>query len=270
MAEYVRGFVIPEIADVHLMFAKVIRKAEEATTRLRGGPYAPAAAATLAQLRAAYVDFNDGLELAARKTASDAVRGMREQLAATQVRPETDATPHLRDLLVARPLTVGGSVQTGMVGVADVGQLELAINPRSPGYGPYWRAQEYGTGTGFVPSQVGRVFFGEFMLAGGGDATPPQAKYAGGGGPHPVFQSSRQEVGGVGGSRTKNYGRGGGYLGQGDYFGEFHGGYGTIGAEIQPRHFIAYGADSAVVKWREQIEAIQDRAVERILATSGP
>jgi hypothetical protein len=254
MAEWVRGFVIPEVAEVHVMFAKVIRKAEQATAVLRGTPASPAAAATLAELRAAYLDFNDGLAVAARRTSAEAVRGMAERLDATQVRPATDATPHLRDLLVARPLTVGGSVQTGMVGVALVSQLELAINPRSPGYGTYWRAQEYGTGQGEVPSQVGRVIYGYFMAAGGGDTTPPQAQYAGGGGPHPVFQSTRQ----------KNLGLAGGYLG------EFRGGYGTIGAEIQPRHFIGYGADFAAVRWREQIAVIQARAIDRILATSGP
>jgi len=259
MAEYVRGFVIPEVADVHLAFSRVIRTAQEAVVKLRGTQLQTAAEATVAELRAAYVDFNDGLAVAARRASVEAMKAMRERLDATQVRPETDASPHLRDLLVARPLTVG-KIETGMVGVADVAELDRAINPRTPSYGTYWRAQEYGTGQGEVPSQVGRVLFGYFMAAGGGDPTPPQAQYAGGGGPHPVFQSA-------GGQR--NAGLAGGYIGQtrsGARGGV--GGLGTIGVELRPRFFVKFGADAAAVQWRENIAAVQERAIERIAATS--
>lgn len=272
-AGYVRGFIIPDVAQTHLLFAKVIRTAEQVVLATGGPlpagltarhaaagagiPLRAAAVATLAEMRRAYVQFNDGLRAAAQDASANAVRGMRDRLTATQVRPDTDSSPHLRDLLVAQPLS-GGGVQTGAVGVALVSQLERAINRRSPGYGSYWRAQEYGTGAGEVPSQVGRVIFGYFMAAGGGDATPPQAQYAGGGGPHPIFQAA---------GGTRNFGAGGGFLGgvnAGPRGGR--GGFGTIGVEIAGRHFIRFGADAAAVLWREQIAAVQARAIEQIAA----
>jgi hypothetical protein len=45
---------------------------------------------------------------------------------------------------------------------------------------------------------------------------------------------------------------------------------GTISVELRPRRFIGVGANLASVMWREQIAAIQARAVERIVATSAP
>lgn len=261
MAEWVRGFIIPEVAEVHLLFGSVIKTAERVVVATARTPFRAGADATLVELRRAYVQFNDGLRDAARRASADAVRGMRDRFDATQVRPDTDSSPHLRDLLVAKPLSFG-RIQTGSVGVASVSSLERAINRRSPGYGSYWRAQEYGTGGGEVPSQIGRVIYGYFMFAGGAGATPPQAQYAGGGGPHPIFQSA-------GGSA--NAGLSGGYVGgvaAGPRGGR--GGLGTIGTEIAPRHFIRFGADAAAVSWRERIAAVQARAIEQIGAITVP
>lgn len=63
----------------------------------------------------------------------------------------------------------------GLVEVALLEELDKIVNPN--GYGPYWRAQEYGTGTGEVPEQAGRVILGTFEPSG----TPPQAAQRGAG-----------------------------------------------------------------------------------------
>lgn len=245
---WVTGFVIPDVADVQLAFARVIDLAVRVEAATRGTPLAGPAAATLAEHRKAFVDFNADLAAAAATGAAQAERDIITRLRDTQVRSNTDATTHLRDLIRCRPLNVG-PVETGVVGIGDVTELNKAINQRGPGYGPYWRAQEYGTGQGQVRSQVGRILFGYFAAAGGGDLTPPQAQYAGGGGPHPIFQSSAS----------------GTFLGpQGGL-----GGLGTIAHEIKARHFIGFGKDAAAVAWRARINALQQRAIDR-LARIGP
>lgn len=245
MTEWVTGFVIPDVAAVHAQFARNIELLVRAESLLRGTPLGRAASASLGEYRRALLDFNAGLGAAAQAGAIRAQQDIIARLNATQVRTDTDASPHLRDLIRCAPLNVA-AVETGVVGIGDVARLDLAVNPRGPGYGPYWTAQEYGTGRGEVKSQVGRILFGYFAAAGGGDLTPPQAQYAGGGGPHPIFQSS--------GSGTFSGPLGG------------RGGLGTIGVEIRPRHFIEQGKDAAAVAWRNEIDAVQQRAIDRIAA----
>lgn len=256
MTEYIRGFVIPAVADVHAKFAEAIKLAEEVDRlTVRGAGTRTLAAATAAQLRRAYVDFNAGLRTTAVKAADAASTGMIARFDSTRVRADSGATPHLRDLLHARPLAPYGGVETGAVGIADVGMLDRALNRNSPNYGTYWRAQEYGTGKDGVPSQVGRVIRGYFTAAGGGDPTPPLAEFGGGGGgPHPVFIS-----GASGQQRTAGSGRGPGPAGG-------VGGFGTIGHEIRPRHFIKFGADEAAIQWRTGIARVQSQAIDQLTA----
>ena len=61
----------------------------------------------------------------------------------------------------------------GNVKVALLAELEKIINPQG-NWGPYWRAQEFGTGKDGVPSQVDRPLYGTFE-PGGGPPDPQQA-----------------------------------------------------------------------------------------------
>jgi hypothetical protein len=189
-------------------------------------------------------------ELAAR-TAAEASASIRQRLAATSVRDPTGVPPHLASLIYSRPL--GGIFEnTGTVGVARESTLDRAINPNTPGYGPYWRAQEFGTGPQprrpgepEIPTQVGRVIYGHFYGAGAsGPGSRPQAQYAGGGGPHPVFIPSSQRRGPRGGA----------------------GGKGTIRHEIQARHFIRDGADLALVSWAAAMKRIDHKAAVQLMS----
>lgn len=245
MSEFVRGFVIPDVADVHILYQRAITLARRvAELERRAGPLEGAAVGALAVLEGSYRTFQSNLRGAAQKAATTAVEDMRARLDATQVRAATDSAPHLRELLSARPLQIGG-LETGAVGIADIKLLDRAINPYSRGYGTYWRAQEYGTGSDGIPSQVGRVIHGYFI--GGGDQEPPDAQYSGGGGPHPVFVSDS--------SSSSLFGRGarGGF-----------GGFGTISVEDRPRHFIRDGADQAKIVWRADIARAQADAISAL------
>jgi hypothetical protein len=259
MPQWVRGFVIPDVVAAQLAWADTLEAAEALVARARGGPIAAPARARLALLRRAYLDFNDGLRQAAERAALQATQDMRRRLKATTVRGDTGASPHLRDLIYAAPLSYG-KAQTGWVGVGLVSELERATNRNSPGYGSYWRAQEYGTGGSdpagspiTVPSQTGRIIFGYFAAAGGGDGTPPQAQYAGGGGPHPVFLTSRPAY-----RSSADAPSGPGATRSGPS------GFGTINREIAPKRFIGIGANDAAASWRKQIATVQERTVARL------
>lgn len=245
MATYVRGFIIPDVVDVHEAFQRVMVQCDRLILEERRLGKSVGAARALADIRIAYRDFNLGLRNAAEKAAERAMKGMIERLDSTRRRAETGSSPAIRDLVEANPLNTG-QFQTGAVGVANVELLNRAINPHSRGYGTYWRALEYGTGQGQVPSQVGRILYGSFTAAGGTDPTPPMAEFAGGGGPHPVFRSGGVGVTSVDGERTI--------------------GLGTIGKEIEAKHFIKYGADEAAVQWRAEIAAVQSRALDELRA----
>lgn len=244
MALYVRGFVIPDVAQVHAAYQKLIGDLEALVMEARrvNSKEAGAFAVQLADVRIAYRDFNMGLKKVATDGSIRATKGMLERLDQNRARPSSGSTPALRDLVEANPLPAIGGYQTGAVGVGNVELLNRAINPHSRGYGPFWRAIEYGTGQHGVPSQIGRILYGSFTAAGGADPTPPMPEYAGGGGPHPIFLSGYQSQ--AGGDRVS--------------------GLGTIGKEIEARHFIRYGADGAAVQWRAEISALQDRAVESL------
>lgn len=244
MAVYVRGFVIPDVAEVHAAYQRLITDLDRALVEARQARSSKAStlAVKLAEVRTAYRDFNLGLRKVAVDASVRATRGMIDRLEAGRVRPEAGGHPALRDLVEANPLPPIGGFETGSVGVGNVAVLDRAINPRSGGYGPFWRAIEYGTGQQGVPSQVGRILYGSFQSAGGGDATAPMSEYRGGGGPHPIFTSGYQPS--PDGARAS--------------------GLGTISKEIEPRHFIRYGADGASVQWRAEVAALQDRAIENL------
>lgn len=244
MAVYVRGFVIPDVAQVHAAYQKLINDLDALVVEGRrlNSKDTGIFARQLADVRIAYRDFNLGLRKVAIDGSVRATKGMIERLDSNRARPSSGSTPALRDVVEANPLPSIGDYETGAVGVGNVEILNRAVNPHSRGYGTFWRAIEYGTGQGGVPSQVGRILYGSFTAAGGGDATPPMPQYAGGGGPHPVFISGYRPS--SGGDRTS--------------------GLGTIGKEIEPRHFIRYGADAAAVQWRAEISALQDRAIENL------
>lgn len=251
MPEWVRGLIIRDINEMHAKFRELIAVSEQlqrATTRRKGADPALAALARvrLERVQVLYANFNREVRATAERAAVQATRDIRDRLAKTQLRPDTESSPHLRDLIVCAPINLG-SIPTGMVGIGDVDVLNRAVNRRSPGYGPYWRAQEYGTGFGEVPSQVGRILYGYFDVAGGGDATPPQAQYAGGGGgPHPIFQPARP--------------RGG--TGVSGMWGSI--GLGTIGAEIQPKRFLELGSHGAAVAWRARLAVVQQQVIDGI------
>jgi hypothetical protein len=111
----------------------------------------------------------------------------------------------------------------GSVQVALIAELDKAVNPVG-GYGPFWRAQEYGTGTAEVPGQEGRYFRGFFEP--GGDV--PRAAMRGRGvGTDLAFVSDAT------------------------------GGFGQISVELPGRHFLRDGSIEAGAKYLEGMAAIQ-------------
>ena len=254
MALYVREFVVDRVADIHLAYHDAIRLAEqvEATYVRLGRP--GRAAHTADALRRAYAAFSDDLDALAKATAIDAQKRMRDQLRLTRKRPDTRMTPQLRNNLIARPEYPGGKLATGVVGVADIERLDSVVNPLGPQYGPYWRAQEYGT-----TAHVGRVIRGFFFGPGGG-GTPsrPQAQYAGGKGPHPIFVTAGQHAAAASvlGFSADEAGGGGTRGGLG--------GFGTIRHPIQPRFFIRDGANQAEAEWRTELALLERKAVARL------
>lgn len=180
------------------------------------------------------------------RTARFATRQIREHIASTtsdhRIGP-TGGRPGLSRCISSNTLRPN----TGWVGVASKDELDKAKN-RHGAYGPYWRAQEYGTGApapgGDVPSQLKRKIFGYFFGAGGtGVGSRPDHQYSGEGGPHPVFIDSKDGAAGRGPRGGK-------------------GGKGTIQHEIKGRHFIRDGADAAFVKWEKDMRD-NDRAAAK-------
>lgn len=236
MPEFVRGFVIPQVTDVHEWFQRCLKDAERLLGDARRTPLEPVAQGIVDDLTLAYNTFNRNLREAAEVAAAQAMVGMKARLEQHE-RPVGPRTP-ASNYVVARPLNTG-NLETGMVGVGEIEELKRIRNP--DGYGTFWRALEYGTGQNGVPSQIGRVLLGVFGMS---NPSAPDAQYAGGRGPHPVFLSKTKLAGSLAAQS----------------------GFGTIGMEMRGKHFIKYGADEAAVKWRENIAAAQDRALKAIEA----
>lgn len=121
----------------------------------------------------------------------------------------------------------------GLVRVALIDDLNKIVNPN--GYGPFWRAQEYGTG-GEVPSQVGRRLFGTFEPSG----EPPQSEQAGQGKGHDIA-----------------------FIPRGSNPGE-----GRISVELPGRHFLTEGSAEAAVQYVRRMEQVQAKWAARIQALS--
>jgi hypothetical protein len=258
MATYQRIFTVPKVGVVHRQFAEIFALAKAVDLERRALGLPPTTVATQQVVRRAYLKFNEELDTLAATTAQQATAAIRQRLKQTQVRVDTRMGPHLSGGIKSRPLRRFGAISTGEVGVADEDALNRVVNPTSPQYGPYWRAQEYGTGGAggpgepSVPSQVGRILYGFFYGAGlGGDPEVPRAQYAGGGGPHPIFVSASSQRSIYG---SLGFGGGGGQRGG-------VGGLGTISKEIQARHFIRDGANQARAAWFRGIERAQSDAI---------
>lgn len=247
MATYVRIFSNPDVADIHVKFAAIIREitAVEAARRRAGLP--PVTGATRAAVLRAYKHMNDRLDATASRTAADSVKRIQAQLKATAKRPDTGLRPHLRNGIVSRPLHRFGPVATGEVGVAAIESLDKVRNPTSPSYGPYWRAQEFGTGSPEVKTQKGRHIYGYFFEGG---LTNP-ARPTKGRSDQPIFVSGR--AGGLPSSVKGGTGPKGG-----------RGGPGVIGREIEGRHFIRDGADRARAEWLRGIRQVERETVREL------
>lgn len=262
MTQFQRIFVVSDVADVHRLFAEAFRAAREADRALAAAGLATRSQATLAELRAAYLAFNDGLRTHAQATAHDADRRMKRILKDKQVRPDTGLSPHLSSLIKSRPVSViGHGIETGAVGIASEDSLNKAINPTSPQYGPYWRAQEYGTGSPEVVSQIGRTIYGYFYGTGLVGPSRPQSQYAGGRGPHPIFVSSSSAQAAGAEVGISNYG--GGKRGG-------KGGKGVIQKEIEGKHFIRDGANEALAEWRLGMRQIEQSTISRLQSVVSP
>jgi hypothetical protein len=147
------------------------------------------------------------------------------------------------------------------VGIASEDRLDKALNPTAPGYGPYWRAQEFGTGSPEVVTQVGRVIFGYFSGTGLEGPSRPQHQYSGGGGPHPIFVSAKA-------ARAAAAEVGIGDFGGGSRGGK--GGKGVIGKEIEGKHFIRDGANGALTEWKLGMRRIEDATISELKAVLRP
>jgi hypothetical protein len=253
MSTWQRIFVVTNAIDVQVLIGNQILQCERVNARARANGQVPPLESYRRSLIRVAVKNRQELNAAAARTAADATKYIRARLAATAVRPDTGVAPHLADLIESRPLIPN----TGTVGIANEDKLNRAINPNTPGYGPYWRAQEYGTGpasqshvppgTPAIPSQKGRQLRGYFYGPGVTGGTPPQSQYRGGGGPHPIFIPSSVRSGPRGG----------------------RGGKGVISKEIDARHFIRDGANLAAVEWRREMRRLDDaaaRSLGRVIA----
>lgn len=132
------------------------------------------------------------------------------------------------------------STGLGTVAVALTDELDKIINPVGE-YGPYWRAQEYGTGKrddagAEIPTQVGRVFLGMFEPS----MTRPDKGQAG--------------------------------LGVGTDHGFLSGGadpgWGTISVDLPGRHFIRDGAEIAGAEYVRRMTELSVKYGERVRAAS--
>lgn len=130
----------------------------------------------------------------------------------------------------------------GTVRVAMLDELNRIVNPRGS-YGPFWRAQEFGTGqdTGDprfppVPSQEGRPLFGTFEPA----TAPPDPAQQGLGAGHDLafipFGSAP--------------------------------GLGRIQVELPGRHFLRDGALEAGARYKAAMADVQARAIRELEALS--
>lgn len=121
----------------------------------------------------------------------------------------------------------------GLVRVGILSELERITNPRG-GWGTFWRAQEYGTGSDEVVSQRERVILGTFYDS----RTPPDLQQAGPGVGHDIAFVS-------GGSNP---------------------GWGTIDVEDPGRHFLRDGASAAGEDYIAKMAEVQASCIVQLKA----
>lgn len=258
MATWVRGFILEDIAAVVREF-QLLQRDLRALARARPDRRA-GINAQLAEVRQIQLNYIERVDAANRNAAKAATATMKDIIKSDRKRTAT-GKPGLGRAVLARPLPLPGVPGVAYaVGIGDEGRLNKVTNPFSPGYGPYWRAVEYGTGGGEVPSQVGRVIYGLFVgKGGGGDPERPRSIYGGGGGPHPIFVSAGGQkalYGGLGFSGGAG-GRGG------------RGGLGTIKKEIEPMGFIAGARKHVLPSWKSEMERAESLAIRQLAPLMG-
>lgn len=269
MPMYVRTFAVENVATLHRLYEQNFGLVEaliiEERRQVSRGRAVQPSFATLRQLEASYLRFNNQLDELGKRTAARADRHIKERIRATRAlnRGDTGRGQHLRNAVRSHPLGRVRSLSTGAVGVASVSVLDALHNPIG-GWGPYWQAQEYGTAQlsprGPIPKQKGRKIRGAFFGRGfAGDPDPPRAEFRGlGVGPHPIFVSSKA---GAGLGQALGFGS----RGVGKQGGK-GGGLGTIGVELPGRHFIRDGANLAEAEWRNGLRAIEFRVLRDLRA----
>lgn len=232
MAEYVRIFVVGNITEIHRAFLEARREAMVSNARDRrpGGRRRRDGEATLNELDRLYAQFNIDLNTAASTSAARATKAIKQRLAVTRVRPETDKPRHLADMIKSRRANVISGIATGAVGIADVAELNKAIDPDFPSGGTYWEAQEYGTF-----AHMGRQITGYFYGGSAPIAPPRGAQFR----VHAAFSPEGLLTGPRGG----------------------RGGRGTIRRPLMARYFIRDGADSARDAWRSAVSRAEDEFV---------
>lgn len=120
----------------------------------------------------------------------------------------------------------------GSVRVALIEKLDEVVNPHG-GYGPFWRAQEYGTGNSAegIPSQVGRYLRGFFEPSG----TPPDAAQRG-------LRTGTDLA----------------------FMPDANGGPGRITVDLPGRHFLTGGTAEVGAKYLQRIGELERTYAERI------
>lgn len=133
-----------------------------------------------ARLDAAFQAMLANVERQTVRSAARTDQRIRATLRERLVRSPT-AGPHLADRVHSLPVPT--RLPAGALGVADIEQLDQAVDPDYP-RSPYWRAIEYGS-----DAAVGRIVVGYFQPGGGrGGATAPAADEFR---HHPYFLSNR-------------------------------------------------------------------------------
>lgn len=131
--------------------------------------------------------------------------------------------------------SIPGPPGTGTVQVALLAELDKIVNPN--GYGPFWRAQEYGTGQSGIPGQAGRVIYGVFEPSGYGPDPSQRGLRVG---HDQAFMSGYQTGANLG----------------------------TISVELPARHFLRDGFDRAGAKYLERVAQLNKIYTARILEIS--
>lgn len=181
--------------------------------------------------------FLNDLNAAAREYALVADESIKGRIEATRAR-NRPARGEMSTHIVSEPGPLGA------VGVAKMSELDKVTNPGSE-YGPFWAAQEFGTGTtmGYgpyagegIPSQEGRLLFGVYRPS--GDRPDP-------------------------GQRGLGVGRDLAFEPQAT---DRNAGFGRISVDLPGRHFLRDGGIEAGEKWVTRMQAVQAKWIQALEA----